>query len=91
MDVVAGVVPAAADLVGEASGDDVVFTWSNPNPVDGDTYLWRLLDPLGESQYTETAETTVTVPAASDGRTCLEVLIRRSGKTSVEPAKACFP
>ena len=91
LDVVGGVVPAAADLAGEESGDDVVFTWSNPEPADGDTYLWRLLDPLGESQYTETTETTATVAADSGGRTCLEVLIRRSGKTSFEPARACVP
>ena len=39
MDPVAGVVPEPQDVAGEVVAEGVRFTWTNPDPQDGDTYL----------------------------------------------------
>ncbi len=87
---IGGFVPAPADLRGVEKGDEAVFTWTNPDEADGDTYVWYpyTLEGDGEGGLLET--TTVTLPA-SDDRTCIAVMIRRAdGKTGSE-SRACTP
>ncbi|GLJ63045.1 serine/threonine protein kinase [Microbacterium barkeri] len=81
-------VPSVADLQGAVRGDEVVFTWTNPEPEEGDSYLWTIASVAGEPDYERTVEPTVTVPAA-EGETCVEVVLRRASGTSSEPAVAC--
>lgn len=91
IDAVGAIVPAPVDLEGVVEGDEVVFTWANPDPEEGDTYLYRVLDDFGNGDFRATPEPSATVPGAPDGRTCVEVIISRSGKPSIEPAQACVP
>lgn len=91
VDPVGTVVPAPTDLVGGVQGTEVVFTWTHPDPIDGDTYLWRTVDALSEGAFTETRVASATVPAAASGSTCVEVVTRRAGKTSATPVGACAP
>lgn len=87
---IGGFVPAPADLQGVEEGGEAVFTWTNPDEADGDTYVWYpyTLEGDGEGGLLDT--TTVTLPA-SDDRTCIAVMIRRAdGKTGSE-ARACTP
>ncbi|CAM3478349.1 serine/threonine-protein kinase [Isoptericola cucumis] len=84
-----GLVPAVTELQGTAKGDKVVFTWTNPDPQDGDTYGWREPQALTEAHYQQVSQTTVTVPRAKGGETCVEVVVVRSGAFSIEPKAAC--
>ncbi|HWS57723.1 MAG TPA: serine/threonine-protein kinase [Actinotalea sp.] len=90
-DVTGGVVAPPEELTGAVGDGIVVFTWVNPSPEEGDTFYYRVPDEFGEGPFQETAETTASVPASADGRTCFQVLLRRStGKTS-EPVGVCVP
>ncbi|MGV8967382.1 MAG: protein kinase domain-containing protein [Cellulomonas sp.] len=91
VDPVGTVVPAPTGLAGVVQGVEVAFTWTNPDPLEGDTYLWRSVDALTEGPFTETDVASATVPAAASGSTCLEVVTRRAGKTSPTPVGACAP
>ena len=84
-----GLVPAVTELQGKVSGDKVVFTWTNPDPVDGDTYGWREPKALEEAHYQQVKEPTVTVDKAESGETCVEVVIVRQGAFSIEPQGVC--
>lgn len=87
-----GAVPAVTDLAGEAKDGKVTFTWGNPEPHEGDVYLWRLDEAGVEHDPEVVTEPTVTVPEATSGRTCIEVLLRRAnGRASDSPAVGCAP
>lgn len=90
-DPIEAVVPAPTDLAGDVDGDEVVFTWTNPDPREGDRYVWYpyTLEGNGESGLTE-AET-VTVPADPSGTTCIAVLIRRDDGTTGGETRHCVP
>lgn len=90
-DPLAGFVPRISDLAGAAAGADVVFTWTNPDPVDGDTYLWYpvTLDGAGAPQRVEGE--TVTVPSDPSGRTCIEVQLVRSNGGAGDAVRGCTP
>jgi len=77
--------PAVADLKAEVAGDEITFSWTNPDPEDGDTYQWGI-DAAGSAiEFHDTRETSVTVD--NDGPTCVEVyLVRVDGVAS--PASA---
>jgi serine/threonine protein kinase len=90
-DPIEAVVPAPADLAGDVSGDEVVFTWTNPDPREGDRYVWYpyTLEGNGESGLTESEA--VTLPADPSGTTCIAVLIRRDDGTTGRETRHCVP
>jgi serine/threonine protein kinase len=89
---VGGTVPAVASLVGKVEGQNVVFTWKDPDPKDGDSYLWHTVDQDSSAPLAVTSDPTITVPVAGAGRTCVEVMLRRSsGRTSDTPTLRCVP
>ncbi|MFI2103630.1 serine/threonine-protein kinase [Isoptericola sp. NPDC019693] len=88
-DNLSGLVPSVTELEGEAQGDEVVFTWTNPDPVEGDTYGWRTAERLEDVAYTQVDSTTVTVDRTEGEETCIEVVIVRSGAFSVDPKGVC--
>lgn len=84
-------VPSPTDIVGTVTGADVSFRWTNPDPMAGDWYLWRVVVAGQAVQFERTDDTTATVPAAA-GTTCIEVLIARDGgKASESSATGCAP
>ncbi|MET4160037.1 serine/threonine-protein kinase [Agromyces sp. PvR057] len=84
-------VPGVAELVGTAAGAEVAFTWTNPDPQPGDTFLWRAVVPGEDTAYASTEETAASTPTQA-GTTCIEVLLRReSGRTADEPVEGCVP
>ena len=89
-DVDVAVVPAVTDLTGTIEGDQAVFTWTNPSPKDGDSYMWRQV-VVGEDGGTSTrvTDTTVSVPVAASGQTCVSVAVRRAGGTGSTPVEKC--
>jgi len=83
---------SVTDLTGSVTGDGVRFTWTNPEPLDGDRYLWRAVVPGTETTFQETAQTAVDVPADAGGRTCIEVLLRRAdGTSAASGVEGCAP
>ena len=85
-----GVVPQVAELAGKVAGGTAVFGWRNPDPQEGDTYLWRLVEPGVTHTYAEVAEPKVSVPAVRGAPTCIEVVLRRAnGRAAAEPAQEC--
>lgn len=83
------VVPAPTELEGLVTADGAVFTWANPDPQDGDFFVWAQAELSGEPQWQRTDEPTVTVPALED-RVCIEVsLVRADGRASAQNAEGC--
>lgn len=86
------IVPTVTELTGTPSGGVVVFTWKDPAPRAGDTYLWRPVVPGQTETFHEADRPTVTVPVDSSGRTCIEVLLVRKDRSSTnEGTQGCAP
>lgn len=89
--VVGGLVPPVDALVGAPSPGGVTFTWSNPDPQEGDTYLWGIARVGETPTLAMTGDSTVSVPTEPSGTTCVEVTLRRADSTASEPETACVP
>lgn len=88
VDVLGDIVAAPTGLTAHLVGGKATFTWKNPEPKPGDTYLYRVIDPSRPEQLQTAAAATATV-GALPGRTCIEVkVLRTSGKAS-EAATKC--
>ncbi|MDR0960800.1 MAG: serine/threonine protein kinase [Propionibacteriaceae bacterium] len=94
-DPLGGLAPAApVDLVGVANGTgtEVVYTWTNPDPEEGDTYLVYRTDDSGntyeQAQLTEEAQYTVPFPEGED-IVCLQVETLRSNVASERSLNEC--
>jgi eukaryotic-like serine/threonine-protein kinase len=90
-DPISTAVAAPKDLAGTVTADGVVFTWTNPSPKDGDTYLWGVASVGSETQFDTVEQATVTVPPSAAGQTCIEVMVRRANGSSSEPVGGCAP
>jgi hypothetical protein len=83
-------VPAPSGLVAGPTAGGTAFSWTNDDPQEGDTFLWRRTDPGADSGLRPVEEPSVVVPA--EGRVCIEVLLVRSNARSSEPsAEVCTP
>ena len=90
-DPVDGFVPPVADLAGAVRGGDAVFTWTNPDPAEGDSYVWYPYTLDGEGEQGLVDIESVTLPADASGRTCIAVSLRRDDGTTGEELRACTP
>lgn len=88
-------VPTPENLNGTYDGTTVTFTWTNPQPKDGDMYAWS---PVQGNSATSVPSTSTNIVAdrkvelhdVTDKQTCIEVKIVRSDKQmSQNPAIAC--
>ncbi|MBT1174526.1 serine/threonine protein kinase [Bifidobacterium sp. LC6] len=88
-------VPAPENLTGQYSldGSSVTFTWTNPDPLKGDSYAWSLVQSNAvdqNAQTTTTKETSVSVNAQDGSQTCIQVsIVREDRQMSTSPAIAC--
>ena len=81
-------VPAVTGASGAVVGGDAVFRWRNPDPQDGDSYLWTRTDTGTAEVPRETDRTEVTV-AGSPGA-CISVsLVRADGRSSADAVEVC--
>ena len=90
-DPISMVVPPVEDVAGAAVEGGVRFTWTNPDPQDGDSYIVEPVsasDPTTEAQPVDTAE--IVVPAVTSGQTCIDVtLVRANGRAQQTPSRGC--
>lgn len=87
-------VPAPHSLEGTRAADgSVTFTWQNPDPQDGDRYLWGVRRATGEPTLELVDAPGVTVPAdQASGEVCIQVSIVRADRAvSTRPAQGCAP
>nr|WP_208382442.1 serine/threonine-protein kinase [Microbacterium ulmi] len=88
----AAIVAPPADLAGAVVDGQVTFTWTNPDPHEGDRYVWGVVTRADAEPDLDSVDApTVTVPADPSGTTCVEVLVRRANGGSSEPARSCAP
>jgi len=91
-DPISAVVAPPAELDGAPGADGVEFTWTNPDPQEGDRYLVGVVTRADQEPELEAVtEPTVTVPADPSGTTCIEVMVVRANGQSSDPAKGCVP
>ena len=85
------VVPAPQDVEATVSGATATFTWTNPQPAEGDQYRWKLVERDGSTgQVAVVHEESVTVEAAAGQQVCIEVeILRSNGQISATPARGC--
>lgn len=86
-DVVPDFVPAVSEPVGVREGATVTFTWENPSPEEGDSYLWRDVYSDDPDAQRQTDVPTVTVESAE--RVCIDVILRRADGRASEPMRGC--
>jgi len=79
---IGAVVPAETTLT---------FTVVNPDPQEGDEFLWKRFDRPGE-QLRAIAGDQIVVDGYTAGSTvCIDVSIKRGTKTSADPLQECYP
>ncbi|MGN7950446.1 serine/threonine-protein kinase [Microbacterium sp. 22215] len=88
-DIVSDVVPKVSDLEGSRSGDQVTFTWTNTDELEGDSFIWVPVDLSGEGAPSTTTDTTVTIDDAASGEVCIDVALRRDDGRASEPVRGC--
>lgn len=78
-----GTVPDVSDLAGSiGSAGRVSFTWTNPQPKDGDTYKWRVYALTGSGEFQSTQEPRAEVALNPAEPTCIQVILVRSDGAS---------
>ncbi|WP_285726602.1 serine/threonine-protein kinase [Psychromicrobium xiongbiense] len=94
-----GTVPKVTDLKPATKADGspnigqsgTVWTWTNPDPKDGDRYQWASASALGTGDYTVINTTTIFVQNNAQGQSCVSVkLVRKDGSASDEN-RQCAP
>lgn len=87
-----GPVPAITGLkVHKETATSVQFVWDNPDPQEGDTYAWRIVDLRQHSQTHKVTERTAEVERPdADTQVCIEVsIVRTNNKMSHTPTREC--
>lgn len=72
-------------------GSSVTFEWSNPEPEDGDVFIWQRTEGAEQGQKHVSDTSTLTLDGLSgQDKVCVSVSIsRQNGKTSTEPLEMC--
>ncbi|MDR1824550.1 MAG: protein kinase [Bifidobacteriaceae bacterium] len=80
-------------LVSTDASGNLVFTWVNPDPEDGDLYDWVLLgDSTNAHEQVSAPRVVISEEAEPGQRTCIAVrLLRASGKMSEPALEICTP
>ncbi|CAH0213477.1 serine/threonine-protein kinase [Plantibacter cousiniae (nom. nud.)] len=71
-------------------GSVVTFIWDNPDPQDGDSYIYQVTSSGKNSPKVPTSTYAVDLkPSAPGAQLCIEVVIVRGGVTSPDPLEMC--
>ena len=73
-------------------GSTITWTFTNPEPKDGDFFYWRISNRTSEEPNHKSDDNTVVVNDYAPGSTvCVSVSISRNGKLSAKPYETCYP
>ena len=86
-----GSVPKVESVEGTVMGEEIVFTWTNPDPRAGDVYQWGIFE--NETVYFRelTEETEVSVEYDGENPVCIEVTLVRATWEQSGVVEACAP
>ncbi|HWS50595.1 MAG TPA: serine/threonine-protein kinase [Microbacterium sp.] len=87
-DVLSDAVPKVADLAGVRQGDQVTFSWTNPDPMEGDLFIWTQVVVSGEVDPQQSAEPTAQLTAGA-GTVCIDVILRREDGRASDAVRGC--
>lgn len=85
-------VPAPTRFRGVIDGETATFSWTNPDPMPGDSYAWSVLTedgPAAPARTSTTDGTAVTIADVRTPRLCMAVSIVRENRAMSEPAITC--
>ncbi|MDT0182270.1 serine/threonine-protein kinase [Microbacterium sp. ARD31] len=89
-DPVADFIAAPEKSASTIRGGEVIFRWVNPDPQEGDTYVWqRVRLDGGEAAAENVAETSVVVPLDGDTQVCIDVSVRRENGATSDATRLC--
>lgn len=89
-DAIGATVPSPERVRLTQQGKRIEVSWQNPDPQDGDSFLYRVADPSRERPFAGPVESgPVTVPA-QPGRTCVEIVLRRSNGQASDGTTECI-
>ena len=88
-DTLSSTVPSVVSLTGAINGDTATFSWGNPDQAPGDTYEYEIDNSSGDDSKGTVEESTVTVKALDEGRTCITVVLVRADGRQGEAERAC--
>ena len=81
-------VPAVTDLAATPRNGGSEWTWGNPDPQEGDQYLWASVSAVDSGRFKAVGESRVFVANGANDQSCISVkLLRKSGETSPESKK----
>ena len=83
-----GSVAPPSELTGVQEAGEAVFTWENPEPQDGDIFLWRSVTATSKGELVRTSQAEAVLPATGP-QTCIEVQVARANGRASEPAAVC--
>lgn len=89
-DVVSDAVPRVTELIGTRSDSTITFTWTNPAPEDGDSYLWSIVDLAGDEKATISPTPTVEFAGPAEGQVCVDVWLKRSDGRASDSVRGCL-
>ncbi|MCU1413616.1 MAG: serine/threonine protein kinase [Microbacteriaceae bacterium] len=80
--------PTKGVATNSADGTSVTFSWVNPKPKTGDTFLWSRAETPDQNTPTTTPQAVVSgiVPGS---KVCINVSVLRDGTTSANPLVVC--
>ena len=69
----------------------LTFTVVNPDPQEGDEFLWKRYDRPGDQLRAIAGDQIVVDNYAAGQTVCIDVSIKRGTKTSADPLQECYP
>ena len=78
-------VPAVVDASGKVTGQEIRFTWSNPDPQPQDAYPVEA--PESEARHS-VDEPSIVLPMKGE-QTCVKIVLRRAKGQVSEPVQTC--
>ncbi|POH60601.1 serine/threonine-protein kinase [Arthrobacter glacialis] len=86
--IVGAEVPPVSDLAAAPKNGGSEWSWNNPDPQEGDKYLWASVSAVDTGTFKPITENRAFVVDDPNGQSCISVkLVRKDGQTSAESKK----
>ncbi|MFC8302220.1 serine/threonine-protein kinase [Specibacter sp. NPDC057265] len=86
--IVGAEVPPVTELTATPKNGGAEWAWTNPDPQDGDRYLWASISAVDSGEFKPTSDARVFVVNGPNEQSCIAVkLLRQNGQVSEESKK----